>query len=272
MSQIKLLTILILFTSNLTAQSLVDRLFFSNPENYSLKAHVKKLTETSFITSEKTDPTDDDCPKIIEFNIDSKTTHSTYCELILYFDYEYIYDENGLLIEKYNPNNSEEFKYDKRNNLIERKYGVSKDGFYGSWTYKYDEKNNQIERIGFLGHSFVERWKHIYNNDNRRIKEIMVDEVTDSTIYIIRNFEYDDNGNVTRQQYLPDGSNTQEWNDFFKYNKYDDRIEWKRIDSNGYEEIELYEYKYDYANNWVEKKTFKNNKLKETRRRDIDYW
>ena len=268
MNYIKLIFLLIAISTNLTAQSLVDGLFFSNPENYFFKGSVQKIKEISFHCNPSTEKPIDtiDCPKYLEFDKNGRITHSKYCYFMLYFDYEYKYDMHGNLIEKFNSDGSDEFKYDNRNNLLEKKHNI------GSWSYRYDDENNQIERTGYIGDNFVERWKHIYDENNRRIKELMVDENVDTVIYIMRHFEFDRNQNVIRQQYVSYEGNRGEWNDFFKYNDNNDRIEWKRVDNDGHEEKEEYEYKYDNEANWIERKTYRNNQLIELTKREIEYW
>jgi hypothetical protein len=274
MKHLKFLFLLLAFSTNLTAQSLVDGLFFSNPENYYFKGTVKKIKEISFHCTSETEKLIDtiDCPKYLEFDKNGRITRSKYCYFMLYFDYEYKYNMHGKLIKKFNSNSSDEFMYDNRNNLLEKKHGIVENDFFGSWAYRYDEENNQIERIGYIGDSFVERWKHIYNENNIRIKELMVDEDVDTVIYIMRHFEYDMNKNIIRQQYVSYQGNKGEWNDFFKYNENNDRIEWKRVDNEGHEEKEKYKYKYDNESNWIERKTYRNNQLIELTKREIEYW
>lgn len=274
MKHIKLLFLLIAFSTNLTAQSLVEGLFFSNPENYHFKGSVKKIKEISFHCNSETENQIDtiDCPKYLEFDKNGRITHSKYCDFMLYMDYEYKYNMHGNLINKFNSNSSDEYKYDNRNNLLEKKHRIGENDFFGLWLYKYDDENNQIERVGYIGDSFVERWKHIYDENNRRIKELMVDEDVDTAIYIMRHFEYDTHKNIIRQQYVSYQGNKEEWNDFFIYNENNDRIEWKRVDNDGSEEIEKYEYKYDNETNWIERKTFRNNQLIEFTKREIEYW
>ena len=253
--------------SNVNAQSL--DLFGNDVKKYNLKGNVKEIIEIQQQTS--------DTITILRYNQKGQLIYSRVLTAYDEFEYiidefEYKYDSRGNMRHEIGLFERSENKFDIRGNLIEHKFGITDDDFFGKWTYKYDNNNNQIERTGYIGNNFVERWKHVYNDNNQRIKELMVDEDVDSTIYIMRYFEYDHNGNVIRQQYISYQGNKGEWNDFFKYDENNNRVEWKRIDNDEYEETELHEYESDENGNWIKKKRLQDNILIELSKRVIGYW
>jgi len=253
--------------SNANAQS-ID-LYDNDVKNYNLKGNVKEIIEIQQRTS--------DTIKIIRYNQKGQLIYSRV--LTAYDEYKYIIDEYEYKYDCEGNNSYEiglferkENKFDIRGNLIEHKFGITDNDFFGKWIYKYDNNNNQIERSGYIGNNFVERWKHIYNDNNQRIKELMVDADVDSAIYIMRYFEYNHNGNIIREQYISYQGNKGEWNDFFKYDENNNIVEWKRIDNEKHESIELYEYEYDEKGHWIKKKTLRNNILIELSKRVLEYW
>ncbi len=99
--------------------------------------------------------------------------------------------------------------------------------FHNKITYYYDENNNLIqENDSASSNSIIPEALYKYNSQNRRIEEIVnVSDVSSKS-----NFEYDDNGNVSKQIFYDSGGKIKRTN--------------------------LYTYELDEKDNWIKQTTY----------------
>ncbi len=146
-----------------------------------------------------------------------------------------LYSENGFLLERYvgsndTPYNKELYKYDNKDNLLEKQVFDYEDSIYYiryKTTYKYNEKRQLIEMGGFD-----------YNGN------YSIDET----------YKYDGYGNkVEVNEFKSDGS--LESKSIFKYDEKGKRLEKNEYHSDGKLCYKL-SYFYDYKNNLIEENVY----------------
>lgn len=171
----------------------------------------------------------------------------------------YFYDEKGNLIKEDVTDLNGELhlryilKYDKNNNLI------NKAGYYGDGslvsqdTYRYDD-NNRITEKGFYDRNLADQYNipnytaiisYLYNIKGQLIKETYT---VVGNVFEIKEFEYDENGNITR---------------ISRNQPFDPRKT---------ETLSQFTYKFDERQNWVEMITFIDYEPQKITTREILYY
>lgn len=255
---------------------MIDEIFVNNPTKYELIGNVKEFEEIQLeVKNLENDSITMDtigCLVAIRFDKYGREKNVSYCTSQIKFEYYCEFDSLKNEIHQISSNSKNILKLDPSGNVIERKRSVRDSTFLGKWVYKYDNKNNQIERIGFLGEDFIERWKHVYNINNNRIEEIMIDEKSDSIVYLRRVFNYDILNNIVQQEFWNQGDTICSHLDLFGYDSYGNLTEWKRTSDSDLLEFEEYSYIYDEKGNWIEKKVFSSSVLNRIIERRITYY
>lgn len=128
------------------------------------------------------------------------------------------YNENGLLSRKITTNEKDtlnsliEYKYDKRNRLIEENY-IHKRFIENKEDMIFDKKNINIKEIKLPKFEFVVSRKLKYKYDKENIVELIVTEIFDKPITTKCSFEYkfDDKNNWIEQSKYINGKKLYVW-------------------------------------------------------------
>ena len=128
------------------------------------------------------------------------------------------YNENGLLSRKITTNEKDtlnsliEYKYDKRNRLIEENY-IHKRFIENKEDMIFDKKNINIKEIKLPKFEFVVSRKLKYKYDKENIVELIVTEIFDKPITTKCSFEYkfDDKNNWIEQSKYINGKKIYVW-------------------------------------------------------------
>ena len=128
------------------------------------------------------------------------------------------YNENGLLSRKITTNEKDtlnsliEYKYDKRNRLIEENY-IHKRFIENKEDMIFDKKNINIKEIKLPKFDFVVSMKLKYKYDKENIVELIVTEIFDKPITTKCSFEYkfDDKNNWIEQSKYINGKKLYVW-------------------------------------------------------------
>ena len=261
----------------------------------------KEFNEEGFLTFEKTYESE------LNYYYDSAKRLSKLTEKYNNEDspsvsYEYTYNQKDSLTEIIYKNDGFErrmvFERDENNRGIKRTDYVS-DTIQMTFKVDYDKSGNIIKENTYLKKSkpsklisrkFSEQnllltenitefrsydtlnFKNIYsyNEDSKviKIKNNFIDE-TDYTEVIK---EYDNDGKLIEEQWIPKGSSyfvvtTQ------KFDKYGNTIEFSRTPNDDKEsDVWISKYKFDEKENWIEKQKFKNDKPVVLVKRKIEYY
>jgi YD repeat-containing protein len=268
----KLTIIILLFSTNLLlGQSFLDK-------DLNLQGAVRTVYQLEFKAIEKDGKIlkgdTIECSELkYEFDNHNRLLKEEYCLMDFLSSYNYKYDENGRLIKRMNFDRLDrKYEYDDSGYQL-KELMFDSEGLMGSWSYKYDINGNRIERTGYLGESFVERWIKLYDQDNRKIKEYMVDEEPDSIpTYQVITFEYDPKGRLTKILTTDPETNVQAISTF-KYDENDNLIEHfsKNDFQRGLEELKTLKYQYDTKGNWTQRIEYVNSKPTTIAERKIEY-
>ena len=134
------------------------------------------------------------------------------------------YNENGLLSRKITTNEKDtlnsliEYKYDKRNRLIEENY-IHKRFIENKEDMIFDKKNINIKEIKLPKFEFVVSRKLKYKYDKENIVELIVTEIFDKPITTKCSFEYkfDDKNNWIEQSKYINGKKLYVWKRKIRY-------------------------------------------------------
>lgn len=265
------ITILLFSTNLLFGQSFLDK-------DLKFQGAVKTVYQLEFKATENDGKIIKggtiECSEVkYEFDNQNRLLTEEYCLMDFLSSYKYKYDENGRLIERMYFNRLDrKYEYDTSGNQV-KELMFDSEGLMGSWSYKFDNKGNIIERTGYLGESFVERWIKVYDKDNRKIKEYMVDEEPDTIpTYQVITFEYDNKGRLTKILTTDPESNVHAIATY-KYDDNDNLIEHysKNDFQRGIEELKTFKYEYDNKGNWTQKLEHINSKPTTITVRKIEY-
>ncbi len=185
------------------------------------------------------------------------------------------YDERGNLIEvrhsntqyRDNLHSTRSYFYDDGNRLTRQlvsRYTQNGELEY-TFSYSYDARGNVIEEVyNHREESFSTEWSYAYDQMNKRARETFTNsEGVAFTGYLVSN-EYDSEGRlVDTTRY--DLSGTQQSRTSHTYNGHGHLTETATYNpDNSLCNRTTYEYTYDERGNWVEKRTFATNNLRET--------
>lgn len=199
-----------------------------------------------------------------------------------YFDKSYIpkdtlhstYDGQGNLTEvrrsniqyKDNLHSVRTYFYDDRNRLtrqLVRRYSKNGDLEY-IFSYSYDIHANIIEEVyQHVGENFSTKWSYSYDNMNKRTRETFSNsEGVAFTGHLVTN-EYDSEGRLM-DTIRYDLFGTQQSRKSHTYNEHGHLTENAAYNpDNSLNNKTTYEYTYDKWDNWIEKRTFTTNNLRE---------
>lgn len=262
---------LILFPNLIFGQSLLD-------QDLNIQGDVKIIYQLEFKAFEndglisKGDTIE--CTELrYEFDDKNRLLKEEYCLMDIMTSNDYQYDKSGKLIERTNFNQLDrQYKYDLSGNQV-KELMFDSEGLMGRWEYKYDKNGNQTERIGYLGDDFVERWIQVYNEEDRKVKEYMTGEDTDTiATYSIKTFEYDQKGRIIKKITTNPETKVQAVSSF-NYDNNDNLIEHysKNGFQRGIEETRTFKYEYDMNGNWIQRIVFIDSKPKTITDRKIEY-
>jgi len=252
-------------------------------KNYYSDGRLHRYETTSFdragrVKKKVNDPAGDDFRKWeYDYDADGNLLQGKY------FDKSYnpketwhsAYDERGNLVEvrhnniqyKSNLHSIRTYFYDDRNRLIRqlvRRYSQNGDLEY-TFSYSYDVLGNVIEEV--YQHeeaNFSTKWSYTYDPMNERTRETFYNsEGMVFTGYHVTN-EYDSDGRLV-DTIRHDLSGVQQSRTSHSYNEHGHLTESTTYNpDNSLNSVTTYEYIYDEWGNWIEKRTFTTNNLRET--------
>ena len=183
--------------------------------------------------------------------------------------YRNIINKNGIIMSR--NNGIEKRILDKDGRLIKQlilyPYGEPK----YTIIYEHDKDGNIIQKTNFDENDVITSFKnYVYNEDN-----LIMEEEKDIDSWNI-NF-FGDNKKLIKSQYYSLFDSVPEFSEItYEYDSLNNLKFRKRIALPKKHEqeidIEFYQYIYDYQNNWIEKKRFRNNLLLDIERRQILYY
>ena len=138
------------------------------------------------------------------------------------------------------------------------------------YAYKYDDKNNEIEKITYEDNGAVmHRMEYQYDDQGRRIGEIRYNSDGEQTNK--ETYKFDENGNrIAFAKFTVKGLNFRSES---KFNEHNHVIMVEYFDHrNNNTGTYQYEYKYDDNNNWIENIQYQNYVPNEIIEREIIYY
>lgn len=167
-------------------------------------------------------------------------------------DYEYDYDSNGNILQKYETDKGEyegkiEYRYDANNNLIEKRTYLDDEYNYSDKDVKiYDNYNNMISSVRTFSDGKIYEKTFTYDSRNNKTKKVTKNN--DGTFDVI-NYKYDTDDNLIEEKEYRNKNLFKVFK--YKYDEDGNKIEFiKTYYSNGViSESKRYEYSYDYEDN-----------------------
>lgn len=218
------------------------------------------------------------------------------------YDYEFSYNSQDsvtqVIFSDDNFRRVHKIERDEKNRPIKSEV-IQNDTILTTYIVMYDQNNNVVTENEFRNKDTpVKLIERIFNKQNLKVKEQVVEYNTWDTLNYENRFTYDKNKNLVLEKYnieydsiftevkntyhkngkLKESTRTPKGSSYFviraqKFNENGDLIEYSR-DSNDDEpkEVWSYNFKYDPKNNWIEKVEFKDNKPLRIVKRTIEYY
>jgi len=206
------------------------------------------------------------------------------------YDYQFSYNSQDSVTQVIFSNDNfrrvHKIERDEKNRPIKSEV-IQNDTILTTYIVMYDQNNNVVTENEFRNKDTpVKLIERIFNKQNLKVKEQVVEYNTWDTLNYENRFTYDKNKNLVLEKYniendsiftevkntyhkngkLKESTRTPKGSSYFviwtqKFNENGDLIEYSR-DSNDDEpkEVWSYNFKYDPKNNWIEKVEFKDNK------------